>query len=155
MKAIRLRTEYLKNPIGIDIDTPRLFWNCEGGVKQTAWEVDARDDQGNTLWNSGKVAANTMQAAWGGAAVAPGTKVLWRVRLWDEEDVCGEWSEASFETGIGQWKAKWITGDYPVDKKKRYPVDCFRKCFGAEDVAKARLYITACGVYEAELNGKR
>lgn len=35
MKAIRLRTEYLNNPIGIDIQTPRLFWNCEGGTKQT------------------------------------------------------------------------------------------------------------------------
>ena len=28
MKAINLRTEYLINPIGIDIQNPRLFWNC-------------------------------------------------------------------------------------------------------------------------------
>lgn len=31
MNAIRLKTEYLKNPIGIDIVKPRLFWNCAGG----------------------------------------------------------------------------------------------------------------------------
>ena len=37
MKAIRLRTEYLNNPLGIDIQNPRLMWNCEGGVKQTAY----------------------------------------------------------------------------------------------------------------------
>lgn len=29
MKAIRLKTEYLENPIGLDIRRPRLFWNCE------------------------------------------------------------------------------------------------------------------------------
>ena len=36
MRAIRLRTEYLNDPVGIDVRKPRLMWNCEGGVKQTA-----------------------------------------------------------------------------------------------------------------------
>ena len=40
MKATRLRTEYLENPIGIDMAKPRLFWNCEGGEKQTAYYGD-------------------------------------------------------------------------------------------------------------------
>ena len=31
MNAIRLRTEYLKNPLGIAIKHPRLMWNCERG----------------------------------------------------------------------------------------------------------------------------
>lgn len=37
MRATRLRVEYLKNPIGIDITKPRLSWNCEGGKKQSAY----------------------------------------------------------------------------------------------------------------------
>lgn len=41
MRAIRLRTEYLNNPIGIDITKPRFYWNCEGGKKQTAYEIIA------------------------------------------------------------------------------------------------------------------
>ena len=53
------------------------------------------------------------------------------------------------------WKAKWITSNYWVNKKERYPVDCFRKAFHAADVKKARLYITACGLYEAKINGQR
>lgn len=91
----------------------------------------------------------------GGAPVPPKTKVFWKVRLWDEENAAGDWSEASFETGIGSWQAKWITGDYKVNKKERYPVDCFRKAFHTAAVKKARLYITACGLYEAGLNGQR
>ena len=51
--------------------------------------------------------------------------------------------------------AKWITGNYKVNKKKRYPVDCFKKSFNAICVQRARLYITACGLYEAKLNGKK
>ena len=155
MEAVRLKTEYLSNPIGIDVPYPRLFWNCEGGVKQTAYEISAADDRGNPLWNSGKVESSAMRCQWGGEAVPPKTKVLWKIRLWDEHDTCGQWHEAAFETGIDTWKGGWITGNYRAHKKQRYPVDCFRKCFESGDIAKARLYITACGLYEARLNGQR
>lgn len=83
----------------------------------------------------------------------------WSVTLWNETDSEGEPSEtAFFETGLlsaSDFTAKWISGNYRVNKKKRYPVDCFKKEFSAHNVAKARLYITACGLYEARINGKR
>lgn len=78
----------------------------------------------------------------------------WKIRLWDENGICGEWRDAWFETGIDGWRAKWICGDYAVNPLKRYPVDCFRKHFDAVEVVKARLYITACGVYMARINGR-
>ena len=61
MKAIRLRTEYLDAPIGIDIQKPRLFWNCEGGLKQTAYEIQAWDSTGTSLFSSGKVSGCAMR----------------------------------------------------------------------------------------------
>ena len=155
MKAIQLKTEHLIDPIGVDFTAPRLFWNCEGGRKQTAYQIVAADDSGSVLWDSGRVESTAMCAKWDGAPVPPKTKVLWKVRLWDETDTAGEWAKAAFETGIHTWSAKWITGDYPVNKKERYPVDCFRKAFRAAEVKKARLYITACGLYEAAINGRR
>ncbi|MDD6261510.1 MAG: family 78 glycoside hydrolase catalytic domain [Clostridiales bacterium] len=158
MKAINLKTEYLINPAGIDITKPRLFWSCEGGIEQTAYCISAVDGDGNELWNSGKVESSAMtHIVWGGSAVNARTKVIWKVKLWDEKGKAGEWSEpAAFETGIDQWKAKWICGDYRVNKRKRYPVDCFRRSFGIDrKVKSARLYITACGIYEARLNNSR
>ena len=155
MYAVNLRTEYLINPIGIDVACPRLFWNCENGVKQTAYEIMAIDEFGKELWSSGKISSESMRCTWGGDTVKPKTKVFWSVRLWDETDTCGDWSEANFETGVDVWSAQWITGNYRVNKKQRYPVDCFRKCFNAVNVVKARLYITACGLYEAKINGKK
>ena len=153
MKAIRLKTEHLHDPIGVDFTAPRLFWNCEGGKRQTAYQIVAADDSGNVLWDSSRTQSNSMCARWGGMPVPAKTKVLWKVRLWDENAAVGNWSEAEFETGIDVWSAKWICGNYRVHKNKRYPVDCFRKCFDTESIKKARLYITACGLYEARLNG--
>ncbi len=155
MKAIRLKTEHLFDPIGVDFSVPRLFWNCEGGVKQTAYQITAADEEGKQLWDSGKIGSSSMCAQWDGEPVPAKTKVFWKARLWDETAAVGDWAEASFETGIDAWKAKWITGNYHVNKKKRYPVDCFRKKFSTSGVQRTRLYITACGLYEAKLNGER
>ncbi len=159
MKAINLKTEYLKNPIGIDIPNPRLFWNCEGGKKQTAYRIHAEDEDGAQLWDSGKIPSDKMNAIPYPRNLISRTRVIWRVKLWDEMDKEGTWSApAFFEMGLlkkNEWQARWITGDYEVDKKTRYPVDCFRKKFAVRGaVRRARLYATACGLYRIQINGK-
>lgn len=157
MKAINLKTEYLINPMGIDIQTPRLMWNCDGGIKQTAYRIVAKSDE-KIVWDSGKVNSSSMRAEYP-HKLKSRERVEWTVTLWDENDHEGEPSEtAFFETGLlsaSDFTAKWISGNYRVNKKNRYPVDCFKKQFNAQNVAKARLYITACGLYEAKINGKR
>ena len=161
MKADRLRCEYLTNPLGIDIRKPRLSWNCEGGQMQSAYRIIARNSD-DVIWDSGKVESSRMHLiSWEGKELSSRDRVTWSVRLWDENDIEGEESEeAYFELGLlkeNDWKAKWITGNYNVDKKKRYPVDCFRKRFwtGEKKIVKARAYMTACGIYEGSLNGEK
>lgn len=157
MKAINLKCEYLINPIGIDIQNPRLMWNCDGGIKQTAYRIVAKSDE-KTVWDSGKVNSSSMYAEYP-HKLKSRERIIWSVTLWDEDDREGEPSEpAFFETGLlsaSDFTAKWISGKYRVNKKKRYPVDCFKKQFAAQNIAKARLYITACGLYEAKINGQR
>ena len=152
MKAIRLKTEYLTDPLGIDVRQPRLQWHCDGGVQQTAYQIVTEN------WDSGKVESASMHAAYP-LPLRSRERVHWRIRLWDENDQHGEWSEAFFEMGLLEktdWTAKWITGNYTVNKKERYPVDCFRKVFTVrKNVRRARLYITACCLYAAKLNGER
>jgi alpha-L-rhamnosidase len=163
MKAVRLRTEYLKNPIGIDITKPRLSWVCDGGKKQSAYRIVAHDDNGKELWDSGKVESDSMHLIpWEGTKLNSRMHVIWQVQLWDENGAEGSLSEkAEFEMGLLSgidWVSRWITGDYKPDKKKRYPVDCFRKLFSLPEekrVAKARLYATACGIYEFQINGTK
>ena len=149
MKATRLRTEYLYNPIGIDVQHPRLMWNCEDGKRQTAYEIVA------DKWSSGKVETSSMYAIYP-RDIDSRERINWKVRLYDETGEPGQWSEGFFEKGISSWQAKWITGNYKINKKQRYPVDYFRKEFSLDRaVKKARLYVTACGVYEAQINGRK
>lgn len=159
MKAINLKAEYLKNPMGIDIVAPRFHWNCEGGVTQRAYQIICTDDKGNLLWDTGKTESGSMRVRYSGKAVKSRDRVTWKICLWDEQDKPGACSEAHFEIGLlnaSDWKAKWITGDYTTNKKDRYPVDCFRKQIEVKkDVCKARLYLTACGLYEARLDGQK
>jgi alpha-L-rhamnosidase len=161
MKAICLRTEYLKKPIGIDVNQPRLFWNCTEGSKQTAYRILAVDEQNTLRWDSQKVESSQMTHISFPMPLHSGERIYWKVMLWDEDGKEGPWSEETFfEMGLlhqEDWKAKWVTGNYKPNKKERYPVDCFKKVFSIKqsEMKKARLYVTACGIYEGRLNGKR
>ena len=156
MKAINLMTEHLINPIGIDFQHPVLMWNCESGKEQSAYRIVARSE-GKTVWDSGKVLSADMYVPYPDK-LASRQRIEWAVTVWDESDIAGETALAYFEMGLlspDDFKARWITGNYKVNKKTRYPVDCFKKVFSVESVQKARLYITACGLYEARLNGEK
>ena len=94
MKAINIKTEYLKNPLCIDIDNPRIMWNCEGGITQTAYRI-ATDE-----WDSGKVKSSSMHGTVP-VVFEKGKRVNFKIKLWDEKDCEGEWSEECFfEYGI-------------------------------------------------------
>ena len=100
MKAVRLKTEYLSNPIGIDSKSPRLYWNCEGGSKQTAYQIIAKVN-GKTVWNSGKVESSSMtHIPYGGPELHSRERVYWSVKLWDENGEGGEISPSFFEMGL-------------------------------------------------------
>lgn len=157
MRAIRLKTEHLENPIGIDITNPYLSWNCADGKKQTAYEIEATSN-GEYFWNSGKVATDRMSAVLEETAKSK-QRIEWRVRLWDEKDIPGEWSEpAVFEMGIldkSLFKAKWINPELTCDPQVHKPASYLRTSFQSRKGKCARLYITCHGLYEAYLNGKR
>lgn len=161
MRAENLRCCGLteRHATGIDVRKPQLSWTCADGVEQTAWHIVARDAAGKIAWDSGKVAGSDMQVCWGGRVLASRDIIAWEVTLWNEDGEPGEPVSASFEMGLlkpSDWQARWITGDYRASRRHRYPVDCFRARFEAAELpVRARLYATACGVYEARLNGER
>jgi alpha-L-rhamnosidase len=157
MLATHLETEYLINPLGIDITSPRLSWNDERGIKQTGFRItySLNGESKKTI----EVKSSSMHYLLS-IPLTSRDKVTWLVSICDEK---GNWGpnseEASFEMGLllaSEWKANWITGNYLPSKKKRYPVDYFKKSFVcSKKVVKARLYASAKGVYEASINGKK
>ena len=156
MKAINIKIERLTDPIGIDIQHPRISWVCDGGRVQTAYRIVALSDD-ITVWDTGRVESSRMNAVYD-PDLHSRERVELRITLWDEDGTEGEESNACFEMGLlssGDFKASWICGNYKVNKRKRYPADCFKRSFDTSQVMKARLYATACGIYEARINGTR
>ncbi|MGI6568801.1 MAG: family 78 glycoside hydrolase catalytic domain [Erysipelotrichaceae bacterium] len=162
MIAVNLKTEYLTNPIGIDITTPIVSWTCKGGIKQTAYEIIAYKDKQH-FWTSGKVKSNNMFAKITKPAESK-NRITWKVRLWDENDIEGNFSiEAYYEMGLLEselWQAKWINPE--IEEKNtiqkigvRKPASYLKKNFVVKKVEDSRLYITAHGLYEAFINNKR
>ena len=157
MKAIKLQTSYLNNPIGIDLENPVLTWIADEGIRQTAYALKAYIN-GELKVDTGKINSSSINYTFS-EKLGSRDIVEWNVTLWDENDNKGEPSEnASFEMGLldrKDWTAKWIKGDYKVNKKQRYPVDHFRKIFKTENIKKARLYISSLGIYESYINGEK
>lgn len=156
MKANNLKTEHLRNPVGIDIEKPILSWNCQDGIMQTAYEIEAVSN-GRTLWNR-KENTDAMCAIFD-ADLSDRQRVEWRVRLWDENGMAGEWSEkAFFELGIldkSGFHAKWINPELECNPAVHKPASYLRTTFELGEYQTARLYITCHGLYEAYLNGHR
>ena len=165
MRAINLRTEHMRNPIGIDVKQQYLTWNCLGGKEQSAYEIQIMED-GNVVWNSGKTNSSQMYVIYDGT-VKSRQRYAWKLRLWDENDQVGEWSkEAYFETGIlekREWKAKWINPERTCDPEIHKPASYLKNTFVMDsqtlkktrENGSGRLYVTAHGLYEAWIKKSR
>ena len=124
----RLRTEAVKNPVGIDVERPMFSWAMdageERGVKQTAYEIAVFSDAACTteVWTSGRVESDRqIDVPYGGDNLQPSTRYYWTVTVWDNKG--GEATsteQAYFETGLmgsGWDGAQWIKAtDTPLSE---------------------------------------
>ncbi|MBI5724721.1 MAG: family 78 glycoside hydrolase catalytic domain [Planctomycetes bacterium] len=164
-----LRCEYLVNPIGIDVQQPRLSWlvNDERrGARQTAHQIVVSLHSGKMgveippLWDSGKVAGDrSIHVPYAGPVLKSRQRYFWKIRTWDVNDQPSDWSQQAFwETGLldpSEWQAHWIGSEMAGGQNTTSPCPYLRKGFHLDKpVARARLYITALGLYECFINGR-
>ena len=158
--------EYQVNPMGIDVQKPRLSWqmaSVEANVLQTAYEIKVTDQtaKGKQIWTSGKVNSDkSVNVAYDGPALKSMQRVYWQVRVWDNQNKVTAWSAPAYwEMGILEpetWKASWITLGSEKEFVGSKPSQYFRKDFtNAKKVQSARVYVTSLGLYQLFLNGKK
>lgn len=155
MKVRELRTEYMTEPLGLGNPHPRLSWLDDDINIQKGYELILTVN-GRKLPMIRRESASMHYDV--ETELHSRDQVTWKVRIFDEEGNHSEYAESSFEMGLLKQEdfiAEWISGNYIPNGKDRYPVDCFRKQFKADKVVKARIYASACGLYELKLNGVR
>jgi len=96
---------------------------------------------------------------YGGEPLKPFTRYCARLSVSDDQGAQDK-AELTFETGRMDtpWQARWITdGAYRFTQKAVSPLPMtFRKNFSeGKQIERARIYATAMGIYELELNGTK
>ena len=126
LRVTDLRTEQLKNPLGIDIRHPRLGWRIESdeqNVMQTAYHILVASSpellaQGKgDCWDSGKVKTDASQwITYQGETLKRNTPYYWKVKVYTHTNET-DWSEpASWSMGLlneADWQGQW-TAPPPV-----------------------------------------
>ncbi|MFF2361232.1 glycoside hydrolase family 78 protein [Streptomyces sp. NPDC058122] len=147
-----VRFEHRDDPLGIGEDRPRLSWQIASqrqGRRQAAYELTIGDEFFHVD------SADSVLVPWPARPLASREAREVRVRVIGTDGEVSDWSDpVSVERGLDapDWKATLI--EPAVDE--RGPAALLRRSFVTDgEITRARLYITAHGLYVAELNGER
>ena len=157
LSLTELQIEHRLTPLGLDETSPDFSWilcSDENCVQQTAYKLQASVD-GETVWDTGRVAGSqSIAIRWTGPRLMAQTRYDIEVTVWDNmnrEATANSW----FETGLldsSAFRARWITHALASDDTA-CPV--FIKSFDCGRIVRARLYASACGIYDILINDER
>lgn len=167
-QLVRLRVNSFKNPLGLTDTNPILRWELSDEYTSdsipSAWQISvattAERLTAPDVWDSGWITSNLNEAPYDGPALHSRQRYYWTVRVRCEEDgAISDWAEPVFwETGLlstDDWSAQWIQTDLIGGKRTSAPAPYLRSAFTlSHKPRKARLYITALGLYDCEINGQ-
>jgi alpha-L-rhamnosidase len=165
VKVDGLLCESRTNPLGMDVTQPRFSWKLNSDKRsemQTAYQVEVSENANfhGRVWDSGKIMSDSsVFITYKGKPLQSGTRYFWRVKVWDNHGAASQWSQPAWWQmallSVNDWKAKWITPGYVEDSINR-PSPLMRKQFEIhKKIRSATAYITAHGMYEAQINGQR
>jgi alpha-L-rhamnosidase len=127
-----LRTECLDNPLGVELQRPRLSWRLESerlGARQTAYHLrvatslETLERGGADLWDSGKFSsAQCFDVPFDGPPLTSRQRCWWTVQVWDDAGAEARATPAWWEMGLlapGDWTAEWLAVETDDDRADR------------------------------------
>jgi alpha-L-rhamnosidase len=155
------RAEHHIRPFGIGESRPRLSWTITDvpeGWQQAGYEVEVVADDATRTFEV--ASAEQVLVPWPADALVSRARAVVRVRVRGADGAVSDWSGATaIETGLldpSDWVARPVGGAWEEDPESDRRPSVVRTEFDVDgEVAHARLYATAHGLYEAEVNGSR
>lgn len=184
MKLENLTVEHQVKPIGLDIEKPRFGWvitSEDFNVKQEFYQIKISTDE-KIVFDTDKInSEQSIEVVIKDLVLEPKTPYEVAITVWDNK---GNFASDStiFETGFlgTAWKSSWVepeqipteytmdfdkgmesfeivtNSDPNRDYKEFQPVHYLRIPFTVkENLKKARIYMTAHGIYTLEINGTK
>ena len=165
-RPVSVRFEHHANGrLGIGEPRPRLSWNYatapegfrqSGAVIEVTVDIPGRDSEvtAYTIDGDGQILVD-----WPGRTLSSRERVHVRVAGISEFGT-SEWSErATVELGLlddDDWSGRFVGPGWPEDRETdRRPGRVRAEFTAPDDVVRARLYLTAHGLAQAEVNGRR
>jgi alpha-L-rhamnosidase len=157
-----IRFEHCRDTLGIGTAEPRLSWIVATEAadwRQAGYEIEAYDPDNDVRDHTGRVDSDqSVLVPWPFAPLASRERRTIRVRSWGADGRPSVWSAPTpVEIGLlhaDEWTARFVTPDWDEDTAAPQPAPLLRRAFDVRaGVRQARLYVTALGVYEAQLNG--
>lgn len=155
MRIYDLKVNRLENPMGYLLEKPRFSYKVDGteGKSQKEAKLRIARDPGMTdvVYDSGMREDLDSLSFVPEFILAPCTRYWWDISLAADNGDRGQSESAWFETGKldAPWQRTWICGQEGESCR-------FRKELAIRgEVASARIYATALGVYELYLDGNK
>jgi alpha-L-rhamnosidase len=170
-----MTVELRSNPLGLDVDHPRLSWQLASNVnhvRQTAYQIIvAKTLRGlksgqDMVWNTGKVESDrSVLIPYRGTDLNTRQTYYWKVKVWTNKGTtdwspAGQWTMGL--TGSADWHASWIGLDSLTNNDEQLDDVVYTKLAARylrkefilkNDIKSAKLYISGLGLYECYLNG--
>src|SRR6266498_2086403 len=158
-----VRFEHRRDALGIGTAEPRLSWivaTKASGWRQGGYEIEAYGPDNDLREQTGRVESDqSVLVPWPFAPLASREPRTIRIRAWAADRQPSAWSSLTpVEAGLlhaDDWTARFVTPDWDEDTAApQRPSPLLRRVFDVRaGVTHARLYVTALGVFEAQLNG--
>ena len=162
LPTLEIRVEHQRAAFGIGTDRPRLSWIVETKIQgwhQSGYAIECYDADGNLRGQTGRVESDqSVLVDWPFEPLTSRERVSVRARVWGMDARVSDWSEPNpIEVGLlhpQDWTARFVGPDWKENLSKPQPAPLLRREFDVRPgVRMARLYVSALGVYEAQLNG--
>ncbi|KAH7386036.1 bacterial alpha-L-rhamnosidase-domain-containing protein [Pyrenochaeta sp. MPI-SDFR-AT-0127] len=167
IESVRFEHYRPGNALGVHESKPRISWTYKSDTafQQKSYNIEILEvsafGQVTTLCSTNVTSSQSHLVPWPlEHPLRSRQRVLVKVQGVSSTGISTAWSDqAALEVGLMDsfdWQMQRIASAWPKDAAKPQPEELFRKNFDLDgEITSARLYITAQGVYEAEINGKR
>ncbi|KAM5353515.1 hypothetical protein ACJ41O_000165 [Fusarium nematophilum] len=154
----QLSAEHHHSGFGLFASSPRLSWRFNPtsikGWKQVSYDLSVTRNSTEETFHV--ESSNSIYNPWPSSPLSSRERAELKVRATGADGSSTDWASLTIEVALlnlSDWTAKLISGP-PQGPEPKRPVLLLKK-FNSTGPRHARLYATAHGVYEVEINGQR